>query len=171
MTTACDQKSALQLCVAKGHVRRAEEPASSMASSMVSSTGRVESSRLAMQAVHKPTAHSARVSGALRVLGATATHARNAQWLVSSQLVEVCQLNQHVKLLVNIYDEPRARMSPSLCLSYTYVRGHKPLFWKRALGPAVTAGFDFVWLFDADLVASGFPLQQMLIASTPARHH
>lgn len=171
MTTACDQRTNLQLCVAKGHVRRVAKPASAT------------DGAYRMQA-QRPSALSVRVSGTLRVLGATATHARNVQGLVSSQLAEACQLNKHIKLLVNIYDEPqdanhshtethtdglgKHTPSPALCLSYSHVRGHKPLFWKRALGSAVTAGFDFIWLFDADLVASGFPLQQMIISSTPS---
>ena len=101
--------------------------------------------------------------GALRVLGATATHSRNVERLVQSQLAWLCELNPRMRLLVNIYDRA-IRMEPTLCCTFSHVHGHKPLFWKHIVTPNMTAAFDYIWLFDADVVVASFPLQQMLMA-------
>ena len=101
---------------------------------------------------------------ALRVLGATATHSRNAERLAHSQLAWLCELHPRMQLLVNVYDDAATHMEPTQCCTFSHVRGHKPLFWKHTVTPNVTAAFDYVWLFDADIVMELFPLQQMLVA-------
>ena len=54
--------------------------------------------------------------------------------------------------------------SDGACYSFSHVRGHKPLFWKRVLGSPLSSGYDYVWLFDADVRPALFPLQTMLVA-------
>ena len=100
--------------------------------------------------------------GAAKVLGAVATQGANVPFL-TSQLKELCQLNDRIRLIINVYNNVTQHPA-EYCYTFSYVRGHKPLFWKTALPPSVVAPFDYIWLFDADIHAPNFPLQQMLIA-------